>query len=396
MIRSLNSFDLKDKRVLIRVDYNVPVENGIVKDAYRIQCSIPTIKECLEAGASVVLMSHLGRPNGSTNDNYSMISVGEVLSDFLEIPIKFSHDCINEDSINVTIGLHPGEVHLLENLRFHTGEEENDFEFSRLLSKHGQIFINDAFGTSHRSHASNVGVTDNFMHKGMGLLMEKEIQYLMHKFKKPKEPLVLLLGGAKISDKIDMIERFIIKAKSILIGGGMTFTFLKAMGLNVGKSMIDESMISTAKTIIKKARQNRVKIKLPVDFVVSDAIDKPSKIETVSFDSIPDNMIGLDIGPETIKLFSNIILQSGTVLWNGPMGVFEKKEFENGTKSIANLLSDMKDQNIDTIVGGGDSASAIRKFSDIENITHVSTGGGASLELLGGKSLPAITALEKL
>ena len=396
MIRSLNSFDLKDKRVLIRVDYNVPVENGVVKDAYRIQCSIPTIKECLEAGASVVLMSHLGRPNGSTNDNYSMISVGEVLSDFLEIPIKFSHDCINEDSNNVTIGLHPGEVHLLENLRFHTGEEENDFEFSRLLSKHGQIFINDAFGTSHRSHASNVGVTDNFMHKGMGLLMEKEIQYLMHKFKKPKEPLVLLLGGAKISDKIDMIERFIIKAKSILIGGGMTFTFLKAMGLNVGKSMIDESMISTAKTIIKKARQNRVKIKLPVDFVVSDAIDKPSKIETVSFDSIPDNMIGLDIGPETIKLFSNIILQSGTVLWNGPMGVFEKKEFENGTKSIANLLSDMKDQNIDTIVGGGDSASAIRKFSDIENITHVSTGGGASLELLGGKSLPAITALEKL
>lgn len=396
MIRSLNSFDLKDKRVLIRVDYNVPVENGVVKDAYRIQCSIPTIKECLEAGASVVLMSHLGRPNGSTNDNYSMISVGEVLSDFLEIPIKFSHDCINEDSINVTIGLHPGEVHLLENLRFHTGEEENDFEFSRLLSKHGQIFINDAFGTSHRSHASNVGVTDNFMHKGMGLLMEKEIQYLMHKFKAPTEPLVLLLGGAKISDKIDMIERFIIKAKSILIGGGMTFTFLKAMGLNVGKSMIDESMISTAKTIIKKARQNRVKIKLPVDFVVSDAIDKPSKIETVSFDSIPDNMIGLDIGPETIKLFSNIILQSGTVLWNGPMGVFEKKEFENGTKSIANLLSDMKDQNIDTIVGGGDSASAIRKFSDIENITHVSTGGGASLELLGGKSLPAITALEKL
>ena len=396
MIRSLNSFDLKDKRVLIRVDYNVPVENGVVKDAYRIQCSIPTIKECLEAGASVVLMSHLGRPNGSTNDNYSMISVGEVLSDFLEIPIKFSHDCINEDSINVTIGLHPGEVHLLENLRFHRGEEENDFEFSRLLSKHGQIFINDAFGTSHRSHASNVGVTDNFMHKGMGLLMEKEIQYLMHKFKAPTEPLVLLLGGAKISDKIDMIERFIIKAKSILIGGGMTFTFLKAMGLNVGKSMIDESMISTAKTIIKKARQNRVKIKLPVDFVVSDAIDKPSKIETVSFDSIPDNMIGLDIGPETIKLFSNIILQSGTVLWNGPMGVFEKKEFENGTKSIANLLSDMKDQNIDTIVGGGDSASAIRKFSDIENITHVSTGGGASLELLGGKSLPAITALEKL
>ena len=396
MIRSLSSFDLKDKRVLIRVDYNVPVKDGIVQDAYRIQCSIPTIKECLEAGASVVLMSHLGRPNGKINDNYSLISVGEVLSDFLEIPIKFSHDCINEDSINVTIGLHSGEVHLLENLRFHSGEEENDFEFSRLLSKHGQIFINDAFGTSHRSHASNVGVSDNFMHKGMGLLMEKEILYLQDKFKKPKEPLVLLLGGAKIADKIDMIERFLIDAKSILIGGGMTFTFLRAMGINVGKSMIDEQMISTANTIIKKARRNRVKIVFPVDFVISDAIDKPSKIEIVSFDSIPDDMIGLDIGPETIKLFSKIILQSGTILWNGPMGVFEKKEFENGTKSIANLLSELMDQNIVTIVGGGDSASAVRKFSNIENITHVSTGGGASLELLGGKSLPAITALEKL
>ena len=396
MIRSLSSFDLKDKRVLIRVDYNVPVKDGVVQDAYRIQCSIPTIKECLEAGASVVLMSHLGRPNGKINDNYSLISVGEVLSDFLEIPIKFSHDCINEDSINVTIGHHSGEVHLLENLRFHSGEEENDFEFSRLLSKHGQIFINDAFGTSHRSHASNVGVSDNFMHKGMGLLMEKEILYLQDKFKKPKEPLVLLLGGAKIADKIDMIERFLIDAKSILIGGGMTFTFLRAMGINIGKSMLDEQMISTANTIIKKARRNRVKIVFPVDFVISDAIDKPSKIEIVSFDSIPDDMIGLDIGPETIKLFSKIILQSGTILWNGPMGVFEKKEFENGTKSIANLLSEMMDQNIVTIVGGGDSASAIRKFSNIENITHVSTGGGASLELLGGKSLPAITALEKL
>ena len=396
MIRSLNSFDLKNKRVLIRVDYNVPIEDGVVKDAYKIQCSIPTIKECLESGASVVLMSHLGRPKGETNEDYSLISVGEVLSDFLEIPIKFSDDCISEDSINVTIGLHPGEVHLLENLRFHSGEEENDIEFSRLLSKHGQIYINDAFGTSHRSHASNVGVTDNFTHKGMGLLMNKEIRYLQNKFKNPKEPLVLLLGGAKISGKIDLIDKFLIDADTILIGGGMTFTFLKAMGIDIGKSIIDEQMISVANRVIKKARQNRVKLVLPVDFVVADSIDKPSKIEISSFDSVPSNMMGLDIGPETIKLFSKKLSRAGTILWNGPVGVFEKKDFENGTKEIANFLSELKDENIITIVGGGDSASAIRKFSNIENITHVSTGGGASLELLSGKNLPAIEALGKL
>ena len=396
MIRSLNSFDLKDKRVLIRVDYNVPIENGVVKDAYRIQCSIPTIKECLESGSSVVLMSHLGRPNGKINEEFSLISVGEVLSDFLEIPIKFSHDCINEDSINVTIGLHPGEVHLLENLRFHSGEEDNDVEFSTLLSKHGQIYINDAFGTSHRSHASNVGVTDNFIHKGMGLLMKREVQYLQKKFKNPKEPLTILLGGAKISDKIDLIEKFLIDANTILIGGGMAFTFLKAKGLNVGNSIVDEKMISVANEIIKKARRNRVKLVLPVDFIVSDSIDEPSKLETVSFDSIPTNMMGLDIGNETIKLFSKILSQSGTILWNGPMGVFEKKEFENGTKEIAISLSNLKDEHITTIVGGGDSASAVRKFSNIEDITHVSTGGGASLELLSGRSLPAIEALGKL
>ena len=396
MIRSLNSFDLKDKRVLIRVDYNVPIENGVVKDAYRIQCSIPTIKECLESGASVVLMSHLGRPNGKINEEFSLISVGEVLSDFLEIPIKFSHDCINEDSINVTIGLHPGEVHLLENLRFYSGEEDNDVEFSTLLSKHGQIYINDAFGTSHRSHASNVGVTDNFIHKGMGLLMKREVQYLQKKFKNPKEPLTILLGGAKISDKIDLIEKFLIDANTILIGGGMAFTFLKAKGLNVGNSIVDEKMISIANEIIKKARRNRVKLVFPVDFIVSDSIDEPSKLETVSFDSIPINMMGLDIGNETIKLFSKILSQSGTILWNGPMGVFEKKEFENGTKEIAISLSNLKDEHITTIVGGGDSASAVRKFSNIEDFTHVSTGGGASLELLSGRSLPAIEALGKL
>jgi 3-phosphoglycerate kinase len=226
--------------------------------------------------------------------------------------------------------------------------------------------------------------------------MNKEIRYLQNKFKNPKVPLVLLLGGAKISGKIDLIDKFLIDADAILIGGGMTFTFLKAMGIDIGKSLIDEQMISVANRVIKKARQNRVKLVLPVDFVVADSIDKPSKIEISSFDSVPSNMMGLDIGPETIKLFSKKLSQAGTILWNGPVGVFEKKDFENGTKEIANFLSELKDENIITIVGGGDSASAIRKFSNIENITHVSTGGGASLELLSGKNLPAIEALGKL
>ena len=226
--------------------------------------------------------------------------------------------------------------------------------------------------------------------------MKKEIQYLQNKFKNPKEPLVLLLGGAKVSGKIDLIEKFLIDANSILIGGGMTFTFLKALGIDVGKSIIDDKMITTASRVIKKARQNRVKLVLPIDFVVADSIDKPSKIEIVSSDSVPSNMMGLDIGPETVKLFSKVLSKAGTILWNGPMGVFEKKDFENGTKEIAKLLSELKDENIITIVGGGDSASAIKKFSTIENITHVSTGGGASLELLSGKNLPAIEALGKL
>ena len=393
MIRALHSFDVKQKRVLMRVDFNVPIENDRVVDSFRIRSAIPSIKECLESGTSLVLMSHLGRPNGKIDEKYSLVPVGEALSDILEIPIKFSYDCISEDAINVTIGLHPGEIHLLENLRFHSGETNNDPEFAGKLARHGQIFINDAFGTAHRSHASNVGVTEHFIEKGMGYLMEKEIQFLLERFKKPKHPLLLILGGAKISGKLHIIDRFLDDADTILIGGGMAFTFLKALGMEVGRSMVDKRMVSSAKEIIVRAKRKRVKLVFPVDFVIAEAIENSKEIKTVPFDSVPDSFMGLDIGTETINIFSDYILGAGTILWNGPMGVFEKKEFENGTKALSKMLSLAFDKGVDTIVGGGESAAAVRKFGMNEKMTHVSTGGGASLELLSGHGLPALEAL---
>jgi len=393
MIRALHSFDVKQKRVLMRVDFNVPIENDRVVDSFRIRSAIPSIKDCLESGTSLVLMSHLGRPNGKIDEKYSLVPVGEALSDILEIPIKFSYDCISEDAINVTIGLHPGEIHLLENLRFHLGETNNDPEFAGKLARHGQIYINDAFGTAHRSHASNVGVTEHFTEKGMGYLMEKELQFLLEKFKKPKHPLLLILGGAKISGKLHIIDRFLDDADTILIGGGMAFTFLKALGVEVGRSMVDTKMVSSAKEIIVQAKRKRVKLVFPVDFVIAEAIENPKETKTVAFDSIPDSFMGLDIGTETINIFSDYILGAGTILWNGPMGVFEKKEFENGTKALSKMLSLAFDKGVDTIVGGGESAAAVRKFGMDEKMTHVSTGGGASLELLSGHRLPALEAL---
>ena len=393
MIRALHSFDVKQKRVLMRVDFNVPIENDRVVDSFRIRSAIPSIKDCLESGTSLVLMSHLGRPNGKIDEKYSLVPVGEALSDILEIPIKFSYDCISEDAINVTIGLHPGEIHLLENLRFHLGETNNDPEFAGKLARHGQIYINDAFGTAHRSHASNVGVTEHFTEKGMGYLMEKELQFLLEKFKKPKHPLLLILGGAKISGKLHIIDRFLDDADTILIGGGMAFTFLKALGVEVGRSMVDRKMVSSAKEIIVRAKRKRVKLVFPVDFVIAEAIENPKETKTVAFDSIPDSFMGLDIGTETINIFSDYILGAGTILWNGPMGVFEKKEFENGTKALSKMLSLAFDKGVDTIVGGGESAAAVRKFGMDEKMTHVSTGGGASLELLSGHRLPALEAL---
>jgi len=395
MIRSIKSFDIKDKNILIRVDFNVPLnDQGHIEDNFRIKSAIPTIKFCLEAGASVVLMSHLGRPGGEVDSDLSLIPIGEELAGILEMPIKFSHDPISEDAHDTSLGLKPGEVHLLENLRFNEGEEANDYDFSSKLAKHGQIFINDAFGTAHRSHASNVGVPAQFKHKGIGLLVDREIQYLSATIKRPKRPLVLILGGAKIGSKLGLIESFLDTADSIIIGGGMAFTFLKAKGFNIGKSLLDESMVSTAARIMNTARQKEIQLLLPTDVMCGNNLDADEPIGPFSIHDIPSDLMGLDIGPETIESFSTVCTQGGTAVWNGPMGLFEINGFGTGTMRIAEALENLVENEGTAIVGGGDSAAAVKKYGLSESMSHVSTGGGASLELLSGKSLPALQILE--
>ena len=392
MLKTLKSFDLKDKRVLIRVDFNVPVENDRVVDDFRIRAALPTIQYCLNEGSKVILMSHSGRPNGIVEQDLSLMPAGEKLADLLEMPIKFSNDCISEDAHDVTLGLRAGEIHLLENLRFHIEENKNDRNFSINLAKHGQVFINDAFGTVHRSHASNVGVTKYFNQKGMGFLIEKELEFLDKAMENPKKPLTVIIGGAKIDSKIDLINRFIQIADQIIIGGGMAFTFLKAKGKDIGKSLLDPSMISEAKKILANAR-GKTNLIFPKDFICAKSM-KAKRTSIRNANEIPSDLMGLDIGPKSIDEFSKIILNSGTILWNGPMGVFEVDGFHMGTEEIAKIISEVTKSGSITIIGGGDSAAAIKKFEMTSNFSHISTGGGSSLSLLSGNTMPAIYALE--
>ncbi len=393
MIKNLHTFDLKDKRILMRVDFNVPLNNGRITDDFRLRAVIPTIQHCLEQGAAVVLMSHLGRPKGKIEDDMSLIPVGEHLADLLEMPIKFSDDCISEDALDTSLGISAGEIHLLENLRFHNEESLNDSQFSMLLAKHGEVFINEAFGTAHRAHASNVGVVNHFKQKGMGFLMEKELKYLKDSFDHPRRPVTLILGGAKIDTKLSLILRFLNKADTIIISGGMAFTFIKSKGQEVGGSLIDEKMITTAAHIIDSAKNNTAQLIYPSDFVCSKDIEiHPEGV--YSWREIPKGLMGLDIGPKSIERFKKIILSSNTILWNGPMGVFEKEFYAEGTQLIAEALSEATEEGKTTIVGGGDTAAAVRSFGYQDNVSHVSTGGGASLELLSGETLPAFSALE--
>ncbi|MFC1550643.1 phosphoglycerate kinase [Candidatus Neomarinimicrobiota bacterium] len=395
MLKYLRQFELKEKRVLMRVDFNVPLKDGIVTDDFRIRSVLPTINYCLKSGASLVLMSHLGRPNGKVMPEFSLIPIGETLAGLLEMPIKFSHDCVSEDAHDTSLSIKPGEIHLLENLRFYSGEISNDKEFSALLARHGQIYINDAFGTAHRAHASNVGVASHFTFCGVGLLFEKEWEYLNNVLRLPNRPLTLILGGAKISGKIQLINRFIEEADHILIGGGMAFTFLKAQGQEVGGSLVDDSMLRIAQRILQKAKNHKVTMQFPSDVLIAKNVNDVDNIKIVRIDQIPDDWEGLDIGPETVTSFNATINDSKTVIWNGPMGVFETTAFQEGTSKIADALAQLHAKGNIAIVGGGDTAAAIRQFNLMESVSHVSTGGGASLELLSGNRLPSIEALEK-
>ena len=394
MIKTLKAFDLEGKNILIRVDFNVPMDGEKVLNNFRIKAAIPTIQTCLEANASVILISHLGRPKGKIDTKLSLMPVGEELASLLEMPIKFSENPISTDAIDTSLSLKAGEVHLLENLRFNSGEESNDLLFSSQLARHGQIFINDAFGTSHRAHASNVGVVNSFKHAGIGWLMDKEINFLERFMVTPRPPLVLILGGAKIDTKLGLIEQFLSKADYILIGGGMAFTFLKAKGKEVGGSLVDKSMLSTAKSIINKARLLSVKLILPTDVICGESLNDQDPKGPYKINKVPKKLMGLDIGPETVVKYNSILGDAKTVVWNGPMGVFEKKGYEVGTREMGIHLVSCIANGTKVIVGGGDTASALEDFNLIDEMTHVSTGGGASLELLSGNRLPALKALE--
>ena len=401
MLRKISTIDFKSsnttsgKTVLIRVDYNVPVENELVVDDYRILKSIPTIEYCLDQGAKVVLMSHMGRPKGKIDDKLSLIPAGEKLAELLEMPIKFSDDCISEDSIDVSRNLKDGEIHLLENLRFYNEETENSSDFSSQLAKHGSIYINDAFGTAHRNHASNSGITKHFATKGMGLLIEQEMKFLSDKLSNPSKPLTLIIGGSKIDTKIGVIENFLGLADNIIIGGAMANTFLLAMNHRIGISLAEKEKMNVAKNLLKKKASKRgTKIILPIDFSGELETFGSGDICVADAKDIPNNMICEDIGEKSIKLFSDIISLSKTILWNGTVGVAENPNFAVGTNRIVDAIIENQ---LTSIVGGGDTVAAIRNYNEeyINDFSHVSTGGGSCLEMLSGKKLPALEMLKK-
>jgi len=391
---SIDNVDLKNKRVLVRVDFNVPLDENLqITDDIRITSSLPTIKKIILEGGKVILMSHLGRPKGKVNLKYSLKPAAERLSKLLGKEVKLAPDCIGEEVKTLVNKMNGGDVLLLENLRFHEEEEKNDAAFAKKLSELGDVYINDAFGSAHRAHASTEGVTKFIKQCASGYLMQKELDYLGTAIANPQRPFAAILGGAKISGKIDVISNLLSKVDKLLIGGGMAFTFLKAQGKEIGKSLLEEEKIDLAKEVLEKVKNSNVKFLLPVDFIVADEFKNDSPSMIVKADSIPSDKMGLDIGPESIKLFSKELENSKTIVWNGPMGVFEMDNFAKGTFAIAQVLADVTSKNAVTIIGGGDSAAAISKAGLDDKVSHVSTGGGASLKFLEGKVLPGVDAL---
>lgn len=385
--KMVTDLDVRGKKVLVRVDFNVPISDGKVGDDTRIQAALPTIKYLLENNAAVILCSHLGRPKGEVKPELSLKPVAEYLGTLIDAPLKFAEDCIGEKAEKAAAALEPGQVLVLENTRFHAGEKKNDPDMAKQLASLAELFINDAFGTAHRAHASNTGVAD-YLPAAAGFLLEKEIKYLGNAIADPERPFVAILGGAKVSDKIGVIENLLEKADRILIGGGMANTFFKAQGYEMADSLVEDDVIDVAKTLLDKAGG---KLVLPVDVVIADAFEADADDKVMDVGDVPAGWRILDIGPRTVKAFEDIIERAGTVVWNGPMGVFEFDKFARGTFDIAETMAKSKAVGI---VGGGDSASAMRKAGLEDKITHISTGGGASLEMLEGKTLPGLAALE--
>jgi len=395
-VKTIDDVDLKGKKVLVRVDFNVPMTDDLkIADDKRIVESLPTIRKIMDAGGIPILMSHLGRPKGGPSPEFSLKPVARHLGTLLSTNVLFADDCIGDQTRVVVSRLKPGDILLLENLRFHPEEEKNDPSFAKELASYGDVYVNDAFGTAHRAHASTEGVTRFIRPCVAGYLMKKEIEYLTQAVSNPKRHYVAILGGAKISGKIDVIQNLLPKVDVLVIGGGMAFTFFRAQEMEVGDSLVEPEKIPLAKKLLEEIKNSHRRVILPVDCVIADKFDNNAQRRTVPVSKIPAGWRGLDIGPETVQLIRLAVKDAKTIVWNGPMGVFELSNFAHGTLEVAKLLAEATREGATTIVGGGDSAAAVAQMGFEAAISHVSTGGGASLEFLEGKQLPGIAALDR-
>lgn len=396
-MKTISNIDFQNKKVLIRVDFNVPLnEEFVVTDNTRIKAAIPTIQKVIQSGGSVILMSHLGRPKSGPEDKFSLRHIVSELEILLEKKVHFINDCISDEGIEKTQNLQNGEVALLENLRFYEEETQGNVEFAERLSKHGDIYINDAFGTAHRAHASTAIIAQFFPDsKYFGLLLENEIKNIDALLKNPKSPTLAIIGGAKVSSKISIIQNLMDIVDEIIIGGGMAYTFIKASGGETGNSLVENDHIETAQKVMALAKEKGVQLHLPIDTKIADKFSNDAQTQTCAIDSIPSGWMGLDIGDKTLESFGKIIVNAQTILWNGPMGVFEMESFKTGTESIANALVKATEKGAFTLVGGGDSVAAINKLNLSDKVSYVSTGGGAMLEYIEGKELPGIKAIRQ-
>ncbi len=396
-MKTINDFNFKDKKALIRVDFNVPLnENNEITDDTRIQAAKPTIIKILEDGGSCVLMSHLGRPKGVVSDDYSLKHITDRLTEVLNVQVKFVEDCVGEKAEKAVSELEPGEILLLENLRFHKEEKDGDKDFAEKLSNLGDIYVNDAFGTAHRAHSSTAVIAEFFgENKCFGFLLAKEIEAINKVLKSGEKPVTAILGGSKVSSKITIIENILPAINNLIIGGGMTYTFIKALGGTIGNSICEDDKLQLALDILESAKKNNVEIYLGEDSVVANTFSNDADTQIVDTNKIPDGWVGLDIGPKAIAKFSEVINNSKTILWNGPLGVFEMENFATGTKSIGDAIHKATENGAFSLVGGGDSVAAVKQFGYDDKVSYVSTGGGAMLESLEGKELPGVAAILK-